>query len=144
MYNLFLTLHVLGACIWAGGHLVLALSVLPKSLKSRDIRHVTDFEASFERIGIPALVIQVITGLWLADYYVPFAGLFSLPAIGMQHLIWGKLGLLLFTLLLAAHARLRLIPKLSPATLPQLAVHIWLVTLTAAAMVVLGVSVRWM
>jgi len=33
---LLLTLHVLGACVWTGGHLVLAVAVLPRAVARRD------------------------------------------------------------------------------------------------------------
>jgi uncharacterized membrane protein len=46
---LLLTLHVLGACVWAGGHLVLATTVLPRALVRRDARILRAFEEPFER-----------------------------------------------------------------------------------------------
>ena len=64
-------LHLLGASVWVGGHLVLLLSVLPKALRDRDPTVILRFEHPFERIGIPALVLQLITGLLLAHRYVP-------------------------------------------------------------------------
>ena len=36
MRALLLTLHILGACVWTGGHLVLAITVLPRALARRD------------------------------------------------------------------------------------------------------------
>jgi uncharacterized membrane protein len=72
---LLLTLHVLGVCVWAGGHLVLATTVLPRALARRDARILRAFEEPFERIGIPALIIQVATGIWLAgSSFRPGAG----------------------------------------------------------------------
>lgn len=64
-----LVLHLLGATVWVGGHLVLLITVLPKALRDRNPHPVLEFEKPFERIGIPALVLQVITGLWLAHRY---------------------------------------------------------------------------
>ena len=54
-----------------------------------------------------------------------------------------KWGLLVFTLALAAHARLRVLPKLSNATLRSLAWHIRLVTIAAVLFVLAGVSIRF-
>ncbi len=61
MYQLILTLHVLAATIWTGGHLVLALGILPDVLKNRDVEGLLNFEGKYERVGIPALIVQVIT-----------------------------------------------------------------------------------
>ncbi|WKZ66749.1 MAG: hypothetical protein QY325_02230 [Flavobacteriales bacterium] len=39
-----LILHLLGASIWVGGHLVLLLTVLPGALKARDAERILAFE----------------------------------------------------------------------------------------------------
>ena len=137
-----LVLHVLGAAVWTGGHLVLTLTVLPRALRARDPKILTEFEEGYERIGIPALVTQVITGLWLAHRMVPnVADWWNLSTATGIHITL-KLVLLLCTLGLAAHARLRLIPRLNPDTLPELAWHIVSVTLLAVAFVVVGIGIR--
>ncbi|MEV1968220.1 hypothetical protein ABZR56_17340, partial [Pseudomonas aeruginosa] len=41
--------------IWVGGHLVLALGILPGALRRRDPQAIRAFEQVYERIGIPAL-----------------------------------------------------------------------------------------
>jgi hypothetical protein len=48
--------------------------VLPRALRARDPEPVRAFEAGFERVGIPALGLQVATGLWLAFHWVPDVG----------------------------------------------------------------------
>jgi putative copper export protein len=142
MFKLALILHVLGATIWAGGHLVLSLTVLPRALRSRDPQVLLDFEEGYERIGMPALLVQVITGLWLAHRLVPnvgdWLGFATVPA---QHVGY-KLILLLLTLALAVHARLRLIPNLTPRNLPVLAGHVIGVTVLAVLFVLVGVGFR--
>jgi len=141
-YRLFVLLHVLAATIWTGGHLVLALTVLPRALRARDPRIVQDFESGFERLGIPALLIQVATGLWLAWRMAPsVASWFSFDNSLTAH-IGIKLLLLLATILLALHARLRLIPRLTAATLPALAAHIVAVTFLSVLFVLVGVGLR--
>ncbi len=35
MYATILLLHILGATIWTGGHLVLAVTILPRVLRER-------------------------------------------------------------------------------------------------------------
>jgi len=66
-----LLLHVIGATVWTGGHLVLAITILPRALKQRSTSELLQFETSYERIGIPALIIQVVTGIWLAYNLIP-------------------------------------------------------------------------
>lgn len=60
MFGLILVLHVLGATVWTGGHLVLALTVLPRALRERSIAELQRFEVGYERVGIPALVLSVL------------------------------------------------------------------------------------
>ena len=66
VYYIVLCLHILGATIWAGGHLVLALSILPSALKEKNAEIILEFEKRFEKVGLPALGTQLLTGLWLA------------------------------------------------------------------------------
>jgi hypothetical protein len=74
MHQAILLLHILGATIWTGGHLVLAITVLPRALRARDPSIVEQFEAGYEKLGVPALVLQLLTGLWLATRLLPEPG----------------------------------------------------------------------
>jgi putative copper export protein len=142
MYASIVFLHVLGASVWVGGHLVLAISVLPRALRARKPEILLGFERGFERVGMPALLLQILTGVWLAHTYVPrVADWFTFSARIPAHIL-AKLALLAGTLLLAASARFRVIPRLTPETLKTLAWHIVLVTLFAVLFVAVGVSVR--
>lgn len=141
MRALLLTLHVLGACVWAGGHLVLAVTVLPRALARRDARILRAFEEPFERIGIPALFVQVVTGVWLASQFVPVARWFAFGS-DIEVRVGAKLLLLGLTVALALHARLRLLPRLDGANLGLLAAHIVVVTALAVALVIVGVDFR--
>lgn len=142
MYFSLVILHLLGASVWVGGHLVLLFTVLPKALRERDPEIILRFEHPFERIGIPALILQLITGLLLAHRYVP--GI--LPAFDfgdrIHQVIAVKLILLLATAITGAHARFWIIPKLTAERLPFLAAHIAFVTSIAVTMLVLGASIR--
>jgi len=142
MYAVIVLLHVLGATIWVGGHLVLALSVLPRALKVRNPEILLGFERGFERVGMPALLVQVLTGLWLAHNAVPRLADWFDPSNRLSIHILLKLALLAVTLALAASARFRVIPRLRPETLPVLAWHIVLVTLAGVLFVAVGVSIR--
>ena len=139
MRGLLLTLHLLGACVWTGGHLVLAITVLPRALARRDARILRAFEEPFERIGIPALAVQVLTGVWLATQFAPI-GRWLAFGNALEARIGVKLVLLGLTVALALHARLRVIPRLDDSNLRLLAVHIVIVTALAVALVVVGAS----
>jgi putative copper export protein len=142
MYRTLIILHILGATVWVGGHIVLTLTILPRALRERDPVIIREFEDGYERIGIPALVIQVLTGLFLAYHWAPDVASWFRPATLHASLIAAKLGLLAVTVALAAHARLKIIPSLDSNTLRPLAFHIVAVTTIGVLMVVLGVAIR--
>lgn len=142
MYRALVVFHLLGASVWVGGHLVLALAVLPRALRASDAALVRDFEAGFERVGIPALVLQVATGVWLALHWLPDVGSWFEGTTPQARFVLAKLACLAATVVLAAHARLRIVPRLDETTLRPLAWHIRAVTLLAVAFVVLGVGIR--
>ncbi len=135
-------LHVLGATIWAGGHLILSIGFLPKALREKNISVIIDFEKQYERVGIPALFLQVITGIWMALIYVPLDSWMSLATPHHVYL-WIKIILLLSTIGFAVHARLFIIPHLTVEKLPSLAFHIVMATLLAISFVVTGLSFRF-
>ena len=141
-YRLTVILHILGATIWVGGHLVLSLAILPAALRSRDPSLVRQFEARYEKLGIPSLALQVITGLILAGWWVRDWALFFPPTLPQAKFILVKLFLLGFTVAIAAHARLRIIPTLNERSLTPLAYHAFAVTALGVALVVMGVGVR--
>ncbi len=142
MYGLILFLHLLGACVWTGGHLLLAIAILPKALRARDPTRVLAFEASYERLGMSALAVQVASGLWLAHTLQPDLAGWLQPAAPQAKLIVLKLGLLLLTALVALDARLRILPRLDARTLPQMAVRIVAVTVLSVLFVLAGASFR--
>jgi hypothetical protein len=133
---------VLGATIWVGGHLVLSLSVLPRALRARNPEIIREFESGFERLGIPALLVQVVTGLWLAGHWAPDVAGWFFPSTPQARLVLIKLALLAATVALAVHARLRVIPRLDAANLRFLAYHVVAVTLLGVALLLVGVAIR--
>lgn len=142
MYGLLLTLHILAATIWTGGHIVLSVVILPKVLKNRSPAQLLDFESVYEKIGMPALIIQVITGLMLAHRMLPDVSLWFDMSIPLAHGIAAKLSLLALTFMFALDARFRVIPKLSKDNLTDMALHIIPVTLFSVLFVIVGVSFR--
>lgn len=79
MYRYIILTHILAATIWTGGHIVLATCILPPALQEKSPDLIESFESRFERLGVPALVVQVITGLWLAHNLLPFRKLGTSP-----------------------------------------------------------------
>jgi len=122
--------------------LVLALTVLPRVFKEKSPAELLRFETAYERVGIPALLIQVATGVWLAHRMVPDMSQWFALDNPVSRLIGAKLFLLAVTVALAADARLRAIPKLSEDNLTSLAWHIVPVTVVSVLFVVIGVSFR--
>lgn len=142
MYGWLLLLHILGATVWTGGHLVLSLVILPGVLRERSAAKLLAFEAGFERIGMPALVVQIVTGLLLAWRQLPQLTAWFDPANPVAHAILAKLGLLLATFLLALDAKLRVLPRFDDSRLTDMAWHIVPVTVLSVLFVAVGVSFR--
>lgn len=142
-HHVLLIAHLLGASIWVGGHLLLAISYVPKALKSRDPDTIRQFERKYEILGLPALAVLVFSGIWMSlNYGVRPADWFRFSS-PVEIVVSAKLSLLLLTVLLALHARFFIIPKLSKTNIPQLALHIYAVTVVGISMLVLGSFVRF-
>ena len=142
MHSYVLLVHILGATVWTGGHLVLVGAILPRALAARDPAVLLDFESGFERVGMPALLAQVVTGAWMAHSLRPDVTEWFTLADATSRLIALKLCLLLATVLTALDARFRVIPRLSPETMPAMARRIVLITVLSVGFVVVGVSFR--
>ncbi|MCX5957790.1 MAG: CopD family protein [Cyanobacteria bacterium] len=141
VFPLLVIVHALAATVWTGGHLVLDLGVLPRALRERSATQIRAFEEVFEPLGLTALAIQVLTGLWMGWIVLPgFRGLLN-PANPIGMLVGVKL-LLAGTAALAVQARLRLIPNLTDDYLSGLAWHIRGITALAIAFVVVGDLIR--
>lgn len=142
MIQILLILHLLGATIWIGGHLILCLRFLPKAIKEHNVQVITDFEKQYETVGIPSLLIQIITGILLSYHYgVKWQDWFSFTGT-IETVVSIKLCMLAFTILLAAHARIFIIPHLSAKSMNLMAVHIVAITITGLGMLVVGTFVR--
>lgn len=142
MYGTLLLLHILGATIWTGGHIVLSVAVLPNVLRERSPDMLLDFESGFEKIGMPALIVQIVTGPVLAYRFLPDIGQWFNMSNPASHPVMAKLVLLALTAGFAIHARFRVIPVLSEKNLVVMAWHIIPVTVLSVLFVVVGVSFR--
>ncbi len=110
--------------------------------RAQSAAEIRAFEETFEPLGLNALAIQVVTGVWMGGIDLPgFHGLLH-PANPIGMLVGVKLLLLVATAALAIHARLRLIPNLSDNNLAGLAWHIRGITALAIAFVVVGALIR--
>ncbi len=144
-HHLLLIIHLIAAAIWVGGHLYITIGILPKALRLKTPDLLLQFEKSYEPIGLTALLLLIITGIWMTLQF----------GIGWQHwfcfstpiekITSAKLLLLFATLAFALSAQKRIIPKLktNPHKLKEMAIHIVAVTLIGVAMLVLGSFIRY-
>lgn len=141
MYRYILLLHILGATVWAGGHLVLALRILPGVLRVRSAAMLLDFERRYEPLGMSALAVQVVSGLWLAAQLVPFSLWLSLGN-PYSRMVVMKLACLALTAAFAVDARFRVLPHLRDDNVQTMVPHIVGVTTLSVLFVVAGVGFR--
>lgn len=142
MHGALLLAHVLAATIWTGGHIILSFVILPRVLKEKSVERLLDFESAYEKIGMPALIVQVVTGLMLAHNLLPNVSLWFDFTNPVAHGIAAKLLLLTLTVVFALDARFRVIPKLSEKSLVDMAWHIIPVTVFSILFLVVGVSFK--
>lgn len=144
-HHLLLIIHLIAATIWVGGHLYLALRVLPGVLKNKDAERLLKFEKSFEPLGMPALLLLVITGVWMSlQFGISWDQWFSFSS-PLEQVVSTKLLLLLSTILFAISAQTRVLPKLRKGQnkLPEMAVHITAVNLLGIALLIMGTFMRY-
>jgi putative copper export protein len=142
LYYTLLCLHILGACIWVGGHLVLATRILPRALREKRAALIREFEQGYERIGMPALAVQIGTGLWLAHRLLGGSAAVWWGDSSLARVVQVKLALLAATAALALHAKLRVIPRLRDDNLPLMGAHIVGVTTFGVLFALAGASLR--
>lgn len=146
MHHLLLIIHLIAATIWVGGHLVLAIGYMPRALKYKDFSYIGNFEKKYEPIGMPSLLMLVITGISMAyDYDAGLKSWFSFSN-SIETVVSLKLSCLLLSVCFAISAQTRVLPKLRKGNLsklPEMAVHITSVTLLGVTMVILGSFVRY-
>lgn len=142
VYGGLVVLHLIGACVWTGGHLILSCWILPQAAKTRDASLVYRLESAYNAIGIPALVAQVLTGLILGYSHVRDVGFWFDLDSPMGHLIGLKVLLLLLTLALGLDVRYRLLPRIGSDGLNAMKWHFGLITVVSVALVFVGASFR--
>jgi putative copper export protein len=140
-HTVLLLLHIIAATIWTGGHIYLATRVLPRVLRERSSALLLEVERSYEPLGMSALVVQVITGLWMAHRLLSPSLWFELEMAAVQW-VWIKLLLLALTIGFALDARFRVLPRLRDENVASMAPHIISVTILGVLFVVAGVAIR--
>lgn len=142
-HHILLIIHLICATIWVGGHLFLAVRILPKAIREKDVKGLQNFKSRYEPIGMPALIILVVTGIMMAyDYNVTLGTWFSFSN-GIERVVSIKLILLLVTFAMAVTADRFIFPKLNENNIYKAGIFIVSVTLIGLAMLVLGSFVRY-
>ncbi|MCE4601939.1 MAG: hypothetical protein F7B18_02015, partial [Desulfurococcales archaeon] len=57
-------IHVLAASVWIGGHIIILLGYVPRMLRTGSFSELDSFEKVYEKIGMPSLLIAVVTGVY--------------------------------------------------------------------------------
>lgn len=143
--HFLLILHLIGATIWVGGHILLCSVILPQVWKEKSVEKLFNFERRYEWIGMPALLVMLLTGVRMAYVYnVKIAQWFAFET-PIERVISLKLSLLFVLVLLALSAQFYVLPRLKTniTKLPLMTFHMIAVTLISVAMLVLGSFVRY-
>jgi len=142
-HQILLTLHILAASIWVGGHILLSLRYLYEAYMKKDFSIISNFEKKYEPVAIPSLFVLAISGILLSySYRITFNFWFSFSN-PIERVISIKLLLLFLTVILGVHARFFILPKLNRNNLKSMTVHILLVTLTGILMLIAGSTIRF-
>lgn len=141
-HQIILIIHLLAATIWVGGHLLLLLRYVPKAIKSKSLEELSAFRKSFEPVGMPSLFILIITGILMAyDYNIIFEKWFLFEN-SIEKIVSIKLILLFISLTLAFITIRFVLPSINKISPFILYFIIFLVTIIAVTMLVLGSLVR--
>lgn len=143
--HFLLILHLVGATIWVGGHIILSTVILPQVWKEKSVEKLFNFESRYEWIGMPALLVMVITGIRMAYLYnVKLATWFAFET-PIERVISFKLVCLLTIVLFALSAQFFVLPRLKVDTkkLLLMTFHILAVTTISLVMLVLGSFIRY-
>lgn len=141
-HHWLLILHMLGAAVWVGGHLYLSVRILPEAFRKRDASLLSGFKQRFEPLGMPSLLVLVVTGIMMAyNYNVRISTWFSFST-GIERVVSIKLILLFLTVCLALIADRIIFPKLTDTTIYKAAILIISVTTIGVVMLALGTFVR--
>lgn len=138
--SVLIVLHILGASIWIGGMLIMALGVLPKSKKAGDASILKNYEGSFHILGMIALTLQFLTGFRLAMIYAGgMKGLFDFSNHTAVLFIW-KLVLILLTMGLFVVFKKKTLSALTDSNISSASALVWVLTLISVGLMILGLG----
>lgn len=141
-HQIILIFHLLASTVWVGGHLFLSIRFLPEALKKKDASILIHFKNKFEPVGLPSLLISLVTGILMAYHYeVTFTKWFSFSN-GIEKIVSIKLLLLFTSVAMAINAQLFVFPKVKSERLLPIAIQIVTITVIGVTMLVLGSLVR--
>ncbi|MDM1397498.1 CopD family protein [Myroides odoratimimus] len=143
--HLLLILHLLGATIWVGGHILLSVVILPQVWKEKSVAKLFNFESRYEWFGTPALFVMLLTGVRMAYIYnVKLANWFTFET-PIERVVSLKLACLITIALFALSAQFYVLPRLKTdiQKLPLMTFHILSVTTISIVMLILGSFVRY-
>lgn len=142
LYKILVMVHILGAALWIGGRAVLVGVVIPRARRTGEIEHLQEFEKGIGRIGLAALVVQLLTGLWHTTHWLGGLGALLRPANPIAHMALTKILLLVALVGLAGYAHHRMLPRLEPRGLSAFAFHAWVTATLSLVLLALGVGIR--
>lgn len=142
-HRALLILHGIAAAVWLGGLAVLVLGYLPEAWRTRDPRLLVDAIARFDRLGLPALIVAIITGCILAYHWLPEMALWFNRELPHGAAILTKFSLLILALLIYAYQRARVLPTLGPERIPRLGLCLTLQLVLATLLLIAGSAFRF-
>lgn len=144
-HHLLLVIHLLSAAIWVGGHILLCVGYLPKTLKEKDPDIILNYEKKYEPAGMTSLFLLVTTGILMAYKYNVTIEYWFQFATPIEKVVSSKLVLLFTTAVFALSAQFRVLPKLkaNPDKLPEMTFHIVSVTTIGILMLIFGSFIRF-
>jgi putative copper export protein len=142
-HHALLVLHALSAAIWVGGYLLLLLGYVPEALRTRDPRALLDCHERLQRTALPALLVLILTGLWLASDWLPETVLWFDSSLPIAAVIEAKLGLVALLLVLLIYLRMRVLTTLTPDRIRRLALVLALIALVVVTSSAIGPSFRY-
>lgn len=141
MLTTSIVLHVLAATVWTGGHLALVFMFLIPAIKKNNLEEVMNFEQKYEPVGMPALLILVITGLYQSYVFIPnFSKWFDFSNHYSSHFS-AKIIMILIIVSLALDMKLRVM-KQKNINIFSFSWHVFVVTILSVLLVITGLSFR--
>lgn len=141
MLKLSIVLHVLAATIWTGGHLALVFMYLLPAIKEKNLSQLLIFEEKYEKVGMPSLLILVVTGLYQSYTFEPdLSNWFNFSNYISAHFS-AKILMILGIASLALDMKLRVMKQKVPNVF-SFSWHILAVTMLSVLLVVTGLSFR--